>query len=190
MIASGMKDAADNHFAHRSGRSVRARRRPDNNRQQCSPYGRRESLLSRGELAFYQVLRRAVPPGFTVQVKVRVADVLTCSEKDWYQGHGGKISQKHLDFVICDWRDMHIRLAVELDDRSHDLPHRVRRDRFLNSAFHAARLPLLRVRAKSRYELADLRGELVRYLGSEADPPNLGSGTEIRPIGDALKTMD
>ncbi|QDV90760.1 hypothetical protein RAS2_18430 [Phycisphaerae bacterium RAS2] len=92
--------------------------------------------------------------------KVRVADVLTCSDADWRRGFGGAISQKHLDFVLCEPRTTRIILAVELDDRSHEAPHRQRRDRFLNESLQAAGIRLLRIKARARYS-ADIIRRLV-----------------------------
>lgn len=95
--------------------------------------------------------------------KVRVADVITCSDADWRRGFGGAISQKHLDFVLCEPRTTRIILAVELDDRSHEAPHRQRRDRFLNDTLQAAGIRLLRVKARAQYS-----AEIIRLLVNAA----------------------
>ena len=76
-------------------------------------------------------------------LKVRLADVINCSGEDWKQGFGGRISQKHLDFVIADAASTAILLAIELDDQSHKRADRVARDDFLDRAMTAANVPLL-----------------------------------------------
>jgi hypothetical protein len=65
---------------------------------------------------------------------------------------------------LCDWKTTEILLAVELDDRSHQLAHRRRRDTFLNDALSAAGIPLVRFQAASRYDAAVLAAELRAAL--------------------------
>jgi len=115
------------------------------------PYASRETLLTRGEAAFHGPLQEAVGGRYLIMCKVRVADVLTCSEADWRHGFGGAISQKHLDFVLCEPASTRIVLAIELDDRSHEAEHRRRRDKFLNEALRTAGIPLLRIKARAQY---------------------------------------
>lgn len=123
------------------------------------PYGKCETLLSRGEAAFHGALAEAIGDQCLVMCKVRVADVMTCAKEDWRRGHGGAISQKHLDFVLCERVSTRVILAIELDDRSHEAEHRKRRDAFLNKALRSASVPLLRIRARSRYS-----PEIIRRL--------------------------
>lgn len=125
------------------------------------PYASRETLLSRGEAAFHGPLQEAIGGRYLIMCKVRVADVLTCSDSDWRRGHGGAISQKHLDFVLCEPASTRIVLAIELDDRSHEAEHRQRRDRFLNEALRTAGIRLLRVKARAQYS-AEIIQLLVR----------------------------
>lgn len=122
------------------------------------PYASRLTLLSRGEAAFHGPLLQAVGGRWLIMCKVRVADVIECAqpqaggrgEPDW--ARFAAISQKHLDFVLCDPRSTRIRCAIELDDRSHESPHRRRRDAFLDAALRAAGVPLVRFRARSEYD--------------------------------------
>src|SRR5205085_8761548 len=116
------------------------------------PYFSRETLLSEGELAFYQALRRALPQHVMICPKVRLADVINCSGEDWKQGFGGRISQKHLDFVIADAASTAILLAIELDDQTHKRTDRAARDDFLDRAMTAAKVPLLRIVAAPTYD--------------------------------------
>ena len=121
------------------------------------PYRSRETLLSRGEAAFFGPLQRAVNGEFLIMSKVRLADLVSCSATEWRTGYGGAISQKHVDFVLCDPSTTRFILAIELDDRTHDSADRKRRDRFLNEVLATVGIRLLRVRAKSYYSLPSLR---------------------------------
>ena len=125
------------------------------------PYFSKDFLLSKGEHAFYDVLRRSIPEGVGISMKVRLADVIGCSGAAWKEGHGGRISQKHLDFVLYDVVSTQILAAVELDDQSHQRRDRQARDDFLEQALATAGVPLLRVPAASTYDARRLR-DLVR----------------------------
>jgi hypothetical protein len=124
------------------------------------PYFSKEFLLSKGELAFYDVLRRSVPPGIGISMKVRLADVIGCSGAAWKEGYGGKITQKHLDFILFDIETTRIIAAVELDDRSHRRADRQDRDGFIEQAMAAAGVRLVRVPAAASYDARRLR-ELI-----------------------------
>jgi hypothetical protein len=128
------------------------------------PYFSREHLLSQGELAFYHALRRAVPQHLMICPKVRLADVIHCSGEAWKQGFGGRISQKHLDFVIADAASTAILLAIELDDRTHQRADRQARDEFLERALSAAKVPLVRVACAPTYDARALGAILTRKL--------------------------
>lgn len=121
------------------------------------PYHAKETLLSAGELAFFRVLGKAIPAHHMIAPKVRLGDVIGCSEADWVRGHGPRISAKHLDFVLIDRTTSRIVLAIELDDKSHDRPERKERDVFLNRALEAAAVPLLRIPAARSYNLDEIR---------------------------------
>lgn len=133
------------------------------------PYRSRGSLLSRGETAFFRPLQVAVAGNFLIMCKVRLADVVTCPVRRDQRGPFSAISQKHLDFVLCDPKTTRIILAIELDDRSHEAPHRKKRDRFVDDTLRAANIPLLRVQAQAWYSLVTIR-ESIQQIMSEAMP--------------------
>ncbi|MBL9122033.1 MAG: DUF2726 domain-containing protein [Planctomycetaceae bacterium] len=120
------------------------------------PYIKRGPLLSRGEMAFYRVLRKAIGRRFHIAFKVRLADLVTCSEQAWAAGFGHMIARHHIDFVLCDYRSMDVVAAIELDDRSHARNKRVSRDRFIDDALASAGIPLIRIRAAARYNATEL----------------------------------
>lgn len=141
------------------------RRSPGANRQrERLPYRSRETLLSRGEAAFFEPLQRALNGEFLIMSKVRLADLVSCSATEWRNGYGGAISQKHVDFVLCDPATTRFILAIELDDRTHDSEDRKRRDRFLNEVLATVGIRLLRVRARSYYSPSSLRSVVHEAL--------------------------
>jgi hypothetical protein len=128
------------------------------------PYFSREFLLTQGEAAFYQVLRKAVPEGLSLCFKVRLCDLIDCAPDARQKGFWSKIAQKHIDFVLVEAADTAIRLAIELDDRSHDRKDRRDRDAFVDGALAVAGIPILRVPAAAEYDPKQIRGLLDESL--------------------------
>lgn len=110
------------------------------------PYTAATYIVTRTEHHFFNVLIEAAGDTYHVCPKVRLGDVIRCTDKEW-SVYGPPISQKHLDFVLVYRDSMKIACAVELDDSSHDAAHRQRRDRFVNAALAAAGVPIVRKRA-------------------------------------------
>lgn len=101
-------------------------------------------FMSPAERAFFSVLDQAAGDDWRVFAKVRIADVLTPAKglnRSRWQSAFNAISAKHIDFVLCDPADVATKLAVELDDKSHDRPNRRRRDRLVEAACASAGLP-------------------------------------------------
>jgi hypothetical protein len=79
-------------------------------------------LLSESEIRFYRVLQMAVPNEL-VFPQVGMAALV----RPDYAGADSRfmpafrtISQKRIDFVVCNRNSMEVRCLVELDDSSHD----------------------------------------------------------------------
>ncbi len=144
------------------------------------PYAKRRYLLSKAEKAFYSVLRQAVPQDYIVFVKVRLADVLEVTRgTQQSQAHRNRIDRKHLDFLLCDQQWLEPRMAIELDDASHQRPQRRERDAFLEDACAAAGLPLLRIPAQKSYHTRDLQSAIQSHVaeqlptnGARTSPPS------------------
>lgn len=135
-------------------------------REGPAPYERRGGLLTPAEITFLRSLELAVRSDWQIFSMVRVADVLKVRPKTRkFQSWQNRIFGKHVDFVICDIDTLEVKLAIELDDTSHRRSDRVARDRFLNSAFASAGLPLLRVPVEERYETAEVRRMIEDTLG-------------------------
>lgn len=127
-------------------------------------YRSRQTLLSRGEAAFFGPLTAALAGRLLIMCKVRLADIITCSDAEWSLGRGRAISQKHLDFVLCDRVTTRLVAAIELDDRSHNRPERRRRDRFVNQVLAEAGIRLIRFQAQSRYAVQHIRHRILTSL--------------------------
>ena len=74
------------------------------------------------------------------------------------------IAAKHLDFIVCNANDCTVKLAVELDDASHQTSKTQKRDELVNKACQSAGLPLLRIKAARTYAIADLQHQIMAAL--------------------------
>jgi uncharacterized protein DUF2726 len=127
------------------------------------PYFRRGFLLSKAEQSFFEILRN-VALDHIVFAKVRLADLVEADERhrSW-QANFNRVRSKHIDFVICDLLFRPV-VAVELDDKSHLLPHRRERDEVVDRLFAAVDLPLARFSVRSRYNPDEVRRVLLAKL--------------------------
>ncbi len=151
------------------------------------PYGVIPSLLTETERHFAEALFDAVDelettvPTCYVAIKPRLADVfqteVTGGGRGEYIRHFARISQKHVDFLICDGETFQPLAGVELDDPSHERPDRVRRDALVEAVFEAAGLPLVRVPTARRYSVKELQRRLQPHLS--------GSRASLAPVSPA-----
>jgi hypothetical protein len=128
------------------------------------PYQCRERLMTEAEGSFYQVLELALPADlFRLFGKVRVEDLISVRpglDRHAWQSFRNRIKSRHIDIVVVERKTFKPVWAIELDDKSHDSAKRKERDSFLDNAFEAAGLPLVRFKAKRSYTFADLQSAL------------------------------
>lgn len=131
------------------------------------PYRLRDDFLSPAELSFYKVLSTVLDDRFTIQSKVRLADIFFVSRFHENISYFNKIAQRHLDFLICDANTMKPLLGIELDDASHQKESRKKRDRFVEEVFQAAQLPLVRFRVQRAYNTREIAAQIAPFLKDE-----------------------
>ena len=95
---------------------IRSRSRQN---QDVFPYRVRDDFLSPAEISFYHVLKGMTGEKLTICPQVSLAALLFVSGGDNYRGDTNRISQKRVDFLLCDPKTMKPVLAIELDDASH-----------------------------------------------------------------------
>lgn len=126
-------------------------------------------FFSPAELSFYHILKQAFSPDYEIFGKVRIADVIQPKRKLNHRLRRialNKVAQKHFDYVICDPKTLSIIAVVELDDKSHDNEKTIRRDDFVNEACKSAGIKLIRFKAKSGYQVQDIRDVINTAIGS------------------------
>jgi very-short-patch-repair endonuclease len=165
------------------------------------PYQRRDWLMSEAEGSFFQVLELALPGDqYRLFGKVRVEDLISVKtglERQTRQSFRNRIKSRHIDIVVVERKTFKPVWAIELDDKSHDSSKRQERDAFLDSAFEAAGLPLVRFKAKRSYTTADIQktlgvGQTIETLSdaSAEVEESLGAGFEAISASCAEETPE
>ena len=137
------------------------------------PYRLRDDFLSNAELSFYKTLEQALGGQATISAKVNLADLFFVARPNENQGYRNKIDRKHVDFLICDSTTMKPLYGIELDDSSHSKQKRIERDKFVDSVFETAGLPLIRIKAARTYDINELKKILDQQLSVEPKPSKL-----------------
>ncbi|EFF0514527.1 DUF2726 domain-containing protein [Escherichia marmotae] len=111
----------------------------------------KKNFMTNRERYFFKLVHNEFYQDFFVFSQVRMVDIITpVFDKETQYNSFIKafrsISQYHIDFLIVDKSNFSIVCAIELDDSSHDLPDRIKRDNKINMIFKFTGIPLLRSR--------------------------------------------
>ncbi|QYK54256.1 MAG: DUF2726 domain-containing protein [Fimbriimonadaceae bacterium] len=120
------------------------------------PFSAKASLLTAPELNFARGIIPYLPDHLHLCPKVSLKDVVHHGPNGLKNGNFGRISQKHLDFVIIESETGRIRLAIEIDDRSHQRADRQKSDQVKNQALAEAGIPLLRIAPRQSIAIEEI----------------------------------
>jgi len=82
------------------------------------------------------------------------------------------VSQKSVDFVLCDKAYISPKLAIELDDKSHERSDRVDRDIEVERILKGAGMPLLRIQNHGTFNPQDLAQKIRAALNPSDTSPS------------------
>jgi hypothetical protein len=136
------------------------------------PFRVRDNFLSHAELSFYKVLSSVIRDRAVIFTKVRLADIFFVSNPNENLSQFNRISQRHVDFLLCQPDTIKPIVGVELDDASHNRSDRKERDEFVGNVFLAAKLPLVHALVKYAYTAQEII-ELVENHISQVPPPGI-----------------
>lgn len=120
-------------------------------------YRRKNFFLTRAEHECYDALVQAVGAEYHVYAQVHLPTIVdhTIKGQDW-RAALAHINRKSVDFVLCDKAYISPKLAIELDDRSHERPDRQERDREVERILQQAGIPLLRLQNHGQFNAVEL----------------------------------
>jgi len=133
---------------------------------QLYPYRLVGSLLTPSEKGFFHALQTAAGTRYVVCPKGRLLDL--CRDLDgWTETAAfNHVSQKHVDFVLCEPQTFRPVLAAELDDRSHLRARTRARDRDKDAVLRTMGLGVYRQFVRRSYDPA----AIARGIEDALDP--------------------
>ncbi|MFZ1074960.1 MAG: DUF2726 domain-containing protein [Minisyncoccia bacterium] len=128
-------------------------------------YKRKDFFLSRAEHECYDALVAAVGNEYLVFAQVHLPTLVDSKVvgQNW-RGAFRHINGKSVDFVLCDKAYISPKLAIELDDKTHERPDRQERDREVERILQDAGLPLLRLENHGSFNSSELAQKIKDTL--------------------------
>lgn len=114
--------------------------------------------LTEPEQILYFRIREAVPECI-VLAQVALPALVGIRSGNDYRAAFNRIAAKYVDFVVC-LPDFTVVAAIELDDKSHTSPDRVRADTNKETAMRLAGHPLLRFKVRKMPTVEELRAAI------------------------------
>ena len=136
-------------------------------------YKRRSFFLTKAEHEFYDSLVQAVGQDYIVFAQVHLPTLLEHKVvgQNWKAAFR-HVSQKSVDFVLCDKAYISPKLAIELDDKSHERPDRQDRDIEVERILKGAGMPLLRIQNHGKFNPQELAEKVQVALNPSKIPPS------------------
>lgn len=132
-------------------------------------YKRKEFFLTRAEHEFYDALVEAAGQEYRIFAQVHLPTLIDSKVvgQNW-RGAFRHISEKSVDFVLCDKAYLSPRLAIELDDKSHERPERKERDEEVERILREAGVPLLRYENHGVFKPSELLEKIHLSLNNNS----------------------
>jgi len=128
-------------------------------------YNRKNFFLTRAEHECCDALVETVGAEYRIFAQVHLPTLVdhTVRGQDW-RAALAHINRKSVDFVLCDKAYLSPKLAIELDDKSHDRPDRQERDREVERILRDAGVPLLRLENHGNFNPSELTQKIKNAL--------------------------
>ena len=130
-------------------------------------YKHKDFFLTRAEHECYDALVEAVGQEYRIFAQVHLPTLVDSKVvgQNWH-GAFRHISEKSVDFVLCDKAYLSPKLAIELDDKSHERPERIERDEEVERILREAGVPLLRLENHGSFSPSDFSEKIKLALNN------------------------
>jgi hypothetical protein len=134
------------------------------------PYQLKNNMLKPAECLFYDALRLYIGDQAVICPKVGLKDFIgvTKVEGNHHMTYFGKISQKHVDFIICDTKTFKPICVIDLKDATHK---QTEKDEFTNKLYKKIDLPMIQFSTKTTYNSADFEEKLGAIISMSKKCP-------------------
>lgn len=128
-------------------------------------YKKRSFFMTKPEHELFDVLMSAVGDSYLIFAQVHLPTLLDNKVvgQNW-RGAFRHISEKSVDFVLCDKAYISPKLAIELDDKSHERPDRIERDEEVERILGEAGIPLLRLENHGRFNQEEIKDRIRKMI--------------------------
>lgn len=134
-------------------------------------YKQKPYLMTYVENKCYHTIVQAVEDKYYVFPQVHLSAIIDHKvEGQSWKGAFSHINQKSVDFVLCDKHYISPKLAIELDDKTHERPDRIDRDGEVERVLEQAGLPLLRIENKDGFNMIEIGKKINSLLATPEKP--------------------
>ena len=118
-----------------------------------------KSILTATESEFYKRLKKALPE-YSIHTQMSLGQMLEVKkgENIGFRNHFSKMA---IDFVVVSDEDHRIVAAIELDDKTHDIPERKAADERKDKACASGGIRLIRWHAENMPSVEDIRNKVL-----------------------------
>jgi len=128
-------------------------------------YDRRDALMTRAERECYHALVAEMGQDYCFFPQIHLDSIIVPKDSGKSRFYAFRhINQKSVDFVACNKTTLSPVFALELDDRTHNLPKRIARDIEVERILREARIPLIRVQNRGQFNPKELAHEVQAGL--------------------------
>lgn len=110
-----------------------------------SKYYRKDSILTPVEKWMYNIIKETISEEYIIAPKVGMKDFVGVKSGNDYIKHFGHITQKHIDFLVCNKENLSPILGIEIDDLSHQKNNRKKRDQDNDQIYNAIGLKIIHI---------------------------------------------
>lgn len=117
----------------------------------------KKKIMTDCELSYYKAIREILPDGYILRPQVSLASIIEIKK--------GNIKDllKFIDFGVFDQHG-NIKVLIEINDITHNLPHRQRRDAQVKEICKEANIPLVTFWTKFRKSKSYIASRINQYL--------------------------
>jgi hypothetical protein len=119
------------------------------------PYKKKPFYMTAAEYNFFKVLQQAVEDKYYIVPQVSPYHLVEVTTRDYTATN--VIDRKSIDFVLFNKNGFTPRLAIELDDRSHERTDRKIRDHLIETILKQVGIPLVRFKTNYQYNLEEVK---------------------------------
>ncbi len=133
-------------------------------------YGLKDSLLTPAEKNFLIVLKEVVGGHLDIVPQVQLSRIVSSLNSNSHFTNWGdlnRINSRSIDFVLYD-KEFTPHLAIELDDRSHWRPERIKRDHFVDEVLRVVGIPIIHIPVAYSYDTNALRQEIFNPISPDS----------------------